>query len=257
MTKKALLIGINYLNTNSQLNGCINDVQNIRKLLLSKFEYSYDNITLLTDNTDIKPTKENILSSLHNLIDNSLPEDKLCFYYSGHGTNVKNLTNIELDGFDEALYTLDKQIIIDDEILLALIKLNGASITMFFDCCHSGTICDLAYNLRYKGVTIATKPIYDIWNETSKKIKGNVSMFAGCLDKQTSADSSFSKFDNEYEYNGAFTYMLLFILEKKELNITNRQLLIDLYNNLNTHGYTQVPQFSCSDMKMLDDIFNL
>ena len=30
MTKKALLIGINYKNTENELNGCINDIQNIK-----------------------------------------------------------------------------------------------------------------------------------------------------------------------------------------------------------------------------------
>jgi hypothetical protein len=72
---------------------------------------------------------------------------------------------------------------------------------MFFDCCHSGTICDLSYNLRYKGLNISKKPLYDVWTEHSKNIKGNVCMFAGCLDYQTSADSSFPKTNNEYDNN--------------------------------------------------------
>jgi len=255
--KKALLIGINYLNTDYQLNGCINDVQDISTLLVSNFGYTNDNITILTDNTDIKPTKENIIKSLHTLIDNSSAGDKLCFYYSGHGTQIQCTTNTESQGFDDALYSLDEQMIIDDDILLALTKLNGASITMFFDCCHSGTMCDLSYNLRYKGININKKPVYDVWTEHSKNITGNVCMFAGCLDYQTSADSSFPKANNEYDNNGAFTYILLLILQKSGLRITNRKLLTNLYNNLNKNGFAQVPQFSCTSMTMLDTLFSL
>ena len=36
MSKKALLIGINYIGTSSALNGCINDVENIKRYLLTK-----------------------------------------------------------------------------------------------------------------------------------------------------------------------------------------------------------------------------
>ena len=53
MSKKALLIGINYTGTNIELTGCINDITNISKVL-EKFKYS---CTCLTDLTPLKPTK--------------------------------------------------------------------------------------------------------------------------------------------------------------------------------------------------------
>ena len=37
--KYALIIGINYYNTPNRLNGCINDANNIRNLLINKLIY--------------------------------------------------------------------------------------------------------------------------------------------------------------------------------------------------------------------------
>ncbi len=58
MAKKALLIGINYIGTNVQLTGCINDINNISNVL-TKLKYS---CTCLTDQSNVKPTKTNIIN---------------------------------------------------------------------------------------------------------------------------------------------------------------------------------------------------
>ena len=42
-------------------------------------------IRLLTDNTDEKPTRANILAALKSVADATEPDDLLLFYYSGHG----------------------------------------------------------------------------------------------------------------------------------------------------------------------------
>lgn len=54
--KRALLIGINYRETPSELRGCINDVNNVKEFLLTK-GYKEKYITILTDDTEVKPTQ--------------------------------------------------------------------------------------------------------------------------------------------------------------------------------------------------------
>lgn len=256
MIKKALLIGINYRGKKQcELGGCINDVTAVRELLMSQFNYNIEDIVMLTDDTDAKPTREVILKSLKELVTNVKAGDHLCFYYSGHGTQVKDENNDETSGMDEAIYCLDGRIITDDAILDILTNLNGAHITLFFDCCHSGTMCDLKYNFEYKGKYFCFKRKFDSWIETSKLINGSACMFSGCLDKQTSADASFPKRHQERENNGAFTYMLLLCLKNHHKPQTNRQLLIDLYDQLHVHNFKQTPQFSCSDEALIDSSF--
>ena len=46
--RKALLIGINYFGTNNELRGCINDVHNMRELLISQ-GFDKSNMVILTD----------------------------------------------------------------------------------------------------------------------------------------------------------------------------------------------------------------
>jgi hypothetical protein len=65
-TKEALLVGINYTGTSSQLNGCLNDVEHVKQFLLTQ-GYSEDKIKIITDDTSQKPTKKAIVQALKNL----------------------------------------------------------------------------------------------------------------------------------------------------------------------------------------------
>ena len=54
----ALLIGINYFGTDNELYGCVNDTNSIKSLISS---YNFQKISILTDNNEKKPTRNNIL----------------------------------------------------------------------------------------------------------------------------------------------------------------------------------------------------
>lgn len=250
--KKALLIGINYKNTDHELNGCINDVLTMGNLLETKFNYKTE---YLTDDTDIKPTKDNIICAFNSLLDGTNSTDTLLIYFSGHGTTTKDKNNDELDDkLDEAIYTLDNKIILDDEINNIIITKNigNSIIKLFFDCCHSGTILDLEYNIKY----IKNNDDYDLI-ENKTKINQNISVFSGCLDSQSSSDSKFNKsLYKEYKNYGAFTYSLLEVLyEVGDLKISNKNLLKLLTKKLIKKNFTQIPHFSCSKLEMLNDVF--
>src|SRR5258706_2340165 len=88
MTKRALLIGINYIGTPSELNGCIIDVKNIKKLLMSNFKYLEQNIVMMTDDVMPFPTKQNMLNEINKIVALTKPGDVLFMHYSGHGSQV-------------------------------------------------------------------------------------------------------------------------------------------------------------------------
>jgi len=149
--KKAVYIGINYLDSTNQLIGCVNDARNISELFSKKFGFT--NYLLLTDDTDdenLKPNYDNIISAMNWLVKDAQPGDSLVFHYSGHGQSVVDKIGDELDGFDESILPCDytkKGRIIDDEIYQLLVEPlpQGCKLTTIFDCCHSGTIMDLPY----------------------------------------------------------------------------------------------------------------
>lgn len=99
------------------------------------------------------PTKHNIRMAMYWLVQGCQPGDSLVFHFSGHGSQQKNYTGDEIDGYDETLCPLDfeKQgMIVDDEINATIVRPlpRGAKLHAIIDACHSGTVLDLSYLCR-------------------------------------------------------------------------------------------------------------
>ncbi len=255
MTKKALLIGINYIGLNVELKGCINDVNNINDILKT----NNFNITLLTDKTEVKPTKQGIIDGLNWLINDCKAGDTLLFYYSGHGSRIKDTNGDELDRLDEVLVPLDYRIngIITDDYLYDNIKIKGGvNFYGITDCCHSGSMCDLKYNYtptcRLINGIITNGMSYNPkdWSDTMTKnllkkdyMLGNVVFISGCKDNQTASET--------YTQQGAFSVCFLKFLRENIVNgfyVNNKYKLMDLLKylhcNLQINRFTQVPVLS-------------
>lgn len=239
--KLALLIGINYRNSKAELNGCINDVILMKNILISKFGYLEKNIILLTDDTNIKPTKKNIIDYIQQLVDKSNNGiNEFWLHYSGHGTNIKDLNGDENDGYDEVIVPLDydKGIITDDQLYQILQNLHKNS-RMFciMDCCHSGTILDLQYKLNNN----------NYWHKVGKQSNNNICMISGCQDNQTSADAFIPFSNNQYLWRGAMTWAFIQTLKKYRYRINLITLINHMKYLLKTNGYSQIPQLSSSN----------
>lgn len=235
--KQALLIGINYRGLDVELRGCINDVHNIKKYLLTQ-GYSEENIVILTDDTPIKPTRANIISALHKLIKCGETCESLMLHYSGHGSWIADKDGDESDGRDETLVPLDyleSDMIIDDELRSIVSKLNSnCKLFVIFDCCHSGTGLDLRYNLKCLGDWMFLMQKNKQYASTDAKIV----LLSGCRDDQTSADAY-----EEKQSQGALTYAFLKIM-KNSTEIRYQDLLNKIRSLLNSKKYNQVPQLS-------------
>jgi hypothetical protein len=94
--KYAMLVGINKYPGNA-LNGCVNDVTNLREMLVSNFGFPAENIVLLTDE---EATRENILAKLDSFGARLHRDDLFVFAYSGHGTLFPDAYSEELDETD-------------------------------------------------------------------------------------------------------------------------------------------------------------
>jgi hypothetical protein len=239
VNKNALLIGCNYIGTQSELSGCINDVENIQNKL--KTQYGFNSIVIMTDNTSKKPTKANILDEIKVLLNNSKSGDKLFLGFSGHGTYTKDTNGDEKDGLDEMFVPLDFNCISDDEIKICINNNLKKDVTLFalFDCCHSGTILDLRYQY-------FDSENYDNSTENLKETEtiGNLIMISGCMDNQTSADAYINSM-----YQGAMTWSFLDTVSKKP-KLTWIELIKTMRSSLKTSTYQQIPQLSSS--KKLD-----
>ncbi|MCJ1302836.1 hypothetical protein MMC08_005641, partial [Hypocenomyce scalaris] len=90
--RKALLIGINYYNTQHELAGCINDSHNVRDYLVRDrgFSPSPQDMVLMTDapenrGSPFEPVGANMMAAFQWLVTGNRPGDSVFLSYSGHG----------------------------------------------------------------------------------------------------------------------------------------------------------------------------
>lgn len=281
--KRALLIGINYKGQEGELGGCINDIQNINSVLVNNCGYDPKNIRILTEESNIQPTRSNIEANINWLITGVMPEDTLVFYYSGHGAFIPDRSGDESDGRDEVIVPLDYQtrgIITDDWLFTNMVGRvpAGASLWAFTDCCHSGTMIDLKYNYKsqckFRNGTANRNTVYrtNEWTnnftmniEKSRDIPGNVILFSGSLDEQTAADAQFNG-----RSNGAFTRCLLDYINANLVTMPDRtqrlssgktkliELLKEINCRLEIRGFGgQDSQLSCAKAADYERTFSL
>ena len=244
--KKALLIGINYYSSPSvRLNGCIDDVNNIRSVLIDAYDYDLANIVTLRDDelrSQYQPTRDNIINNLRQLVSQTSQLEEIWIHYSGHGSQIQDQNDDEKSGMDSFLVPSDYEqrgFIIDDE-LLNIVKNIKCRAILAFDSCHSGTICDLPWSFEYKNASG-----FSIIKNNNVVIQNpNIYMFSGCKDNQTSADA----YSNEsQDYMGAFTNALINALRMNRHNVNCMLLYRDICNYLKTNGFEQLPIFSSSN----------
>ena len=241
--KYAVLIGINYIGTSSELSGCINDANNLKEFLIERCNYLPENILMLTDDKEEnKPTKQNIKNSFDLLVNKAKNEQftELWLSYSGHGSYKNDKSGDEDDQRDEVLCPVDYSksgMISDDYIYNNLISKLPSGITLFslMDCCHSGTILDLPY--LYKD---------SVKTNNNNSYEATVISISGCRDDQTSADAYI---DSGYE--GAMTWSFLNALYHVNYKATMKEL-IERMRVLLYHDYTQVPMLAISSPDDVD-----
>ncbi|KAM3461616.1 hypothetical protein NHJ6243_004851 [Beauveria neobassiana] len=149
--KKSLLIGINYLGSDHQLNGCHRDVENIAEFL-SYRGYSSDPRSQVILRDDLGgmyyPSGRNILAAIDWLV--SEPGTCNFFHYSGHGGQVRDPTGQRPSGILDTICPVDfeeRGQIDSDTLHQHLVSRMPASNTLFaiLDCCHSGSALELPY----------------------------------------------------------------------------------------------------------------
>ncbi|KAF8504307.1 peptidase C14, caspase domain-containing protein, partial [Russula emetica] len=240
--KKAVCIGINYTGQNSQLDGCVNDAQNMYRFLMDRLGFHSRDIIRLTDDArDPRnlPTRSNILGAMRWLVRDAHKHDSLFLHYSGHGSQVKDLNGDEVGGYDEVIFPLDYAqtgTIIDDIKPLP----SGCRLTAVFDSCHSGSILgrwtiESCYHSdgRVRSSSITAQFLAE------KSTPAEVICWSGSTDAGTAADVQ----QGGGIAVGAMSYAFLSALSNKS-RLTFEDLLRDLRRA--TRKYHQKPQLSAS-----------
>ena len=249
MAKKALLVGVNDYKQINDLSGCINDVTNVRDVLLKYYGFTIPDIRVLVD---ARATRTNIMSRLKWLVKGAQKGDNLVFHYSGHGTQLRDRDGDELkDHMDEAICPWDTSwdggLILDDDLYNAFKGLpKGVHLEVILDSCHSGTGTREFLAMKDMKIRFFPPPV-DIQCRveeglptktfTSPEKPLNHILWAGCKSNQTSADALIGA-----TYNGAFTYYLCRHIRDTGGKINRQDLLWRVRASLKHEGYSQIPQ---------------
>lgn len=181
--------------------------------------------TLLTKDA----TRERVSSAIKSATKELKPGDIFMVSYSGHGGQLPDRNDDEIDALDETWCLYNGQLV-DDELNMLLAEFEqGVRVLAFSDSCHSGTVTKAAYfsqeidtrttNVDIKGNVYRFAPdevlmhtyslnrqFYDKilsdekLKESEDRVKASVLLISGCEDNQLSMDGKF---------NGLFTGTLL------------------------------------------------
>jgi len=290
-TKRALLFGCNYnfpgslcISEGCVLNGCIDDVNNIRNFLLS-IGYLSQNILMYTDlntyGTDNFPTRNLMLTKIQTLVSETQAGDSSYIWYSGHGSQIAN-SNAE-GGYNECWCppdTLDNGNYIRDYELHQAISglVTGAKLFIGSDSCHSGTVFDLQYYFAEPNATNfrslankSTKTIIPPLKGSSVTNRNIIPLVLGSKDTSSNnlnlvLDSSYYAINglvitisgsqnqdvssDAFENGSAQGAMTWSFLTNVQTILNQNGTLQDLIRNmrltLSSNGFTQIPQLESS-----------
>ena len=259
--KLAVVVGNDGYPT-APLSGCINDANAFNAVITTRgfndAQAMADVLKLrgFTSNTLLNANKAPILAALNGMVDSAIPgnNDKFIFFFSGHGSQVRDVSGDEADGWDEVICPIDwPQYISDDDLRAIFARLpSDATLDVFMDCCHSGTG---TRDVNQIGTIRALPPIV---GKKSRKAKAktkaivlvpglNHILWAGCRDGQTSAELIING-----QVRGAFSYYLCKALTAVG---TRSQMINYVCTKVAALGLSQVPQLEATQAETLQAPF--
>ncbi len=232
--KRALLVGINnykYPDHVSPLAGSLNDVEEMRQLLITKFGFPPENILVLKDS---QATHAGIMDAIQShLISKTQPGDIVVFHYSGHGSQLKDTTGKMISGLDGTIVPYDSRDpegkvfdITGAELHGVLVQLAAKTknLTFILDSCHSGT---LVRGARVRSVPPDTRNVPASQTATARGVTvaadGSSPSFA-FISAATSRESAFEHYAENMDH-GALTYMLVRQLRMARAGATYRDVM--------------------------------
>jgi hypothetical protein len=265
---KAVLVGVDVYEHPEvpNLNGCVNDVALVRHVIKQYFGVPNEDIRVLVNE---RATKANILRRLRATCHSAEDGDVIVFYFSGHGSQIRDRDGDELtDYLDELICPHDmdwdsRNYILDDDLdeLFEGIR-EGVLLEVFFDCCFWGAGLGDLQTLRIPesiGVDVRyLPPPLDIASRADGE-EGHLDFhtFAGChcfdgrnvfwaasAEGQPAAED-----DLGGRTHGVFTYWGCRFIEENVDRIwhqgySRRQLVDDLRSYLISLGYSQRVQLA-------------
>jgi len=244
-----------------KLDGCVQDILDMKSLLIKKFNVPANHFLTLTDG---QATHDAIIAGFRKqLIENAKAhrDALVIFQYSGHGSQVQDRTGSKADGLDSTLVPVNSRDlkgsyfdIVDDEIRELFDELSQytSNIVFVIDACHSGNPTRGAGKTR--GLPQDDRPQPEPVKRQSTR--GGPQLRGGEMTAMLPRDQRYvaiaatlpHELANEKSLpeiskaNGALTFYLLKALERAKPETTYRQLMTEVSNAVTSAFPSQHPQ---------------
>ncbi len=277
-TKHALLIAINQyepqggLPKNSEagsrsgfsnLEGCINDAQAMKSLLLSRFGFVGQNITEVYNQ---EATRKRMMDEVAKLTERVKEGDVVFIFYAGHGSQQPNSLSPEYDKLDETLVPADAwknplSDIRDKEQRLWYNGLlgKGVNLTVIFDCCHSGSMSrggEPVYNRpKFRKIQMNPNDAKDAFLPPAPEtVAGDrLLVISAAQDTELAAEAT----DGDGLQHGAFTMALMTAAGQSPTSVSVGNLFTAIRNILKSNGVAQEPQIVGTETRLKQNLLGI
>ena len=238
----------------TDLDGCVNDVEAMRVLLIARFGFKPEHIMVLTNR---QATRAAILTGIEkHLAASARAGDVAFFFYAGHGSQIVNSKSDEQDKRDETIVPADSwngtPDIRDKELrrYFNTILEKHAVLTAVFDSCHSGST---ARGNPVPRKTRHAEPILDDLADGTDY--GRSPEERGALVISAAQDDQFAEESSGEVPHGAFTAALLSVLRHMPLTRTVTDIFLAVSSALQAEGRNQIPVLSGVETRRQQGLF--
>ena len=165
--QRALLVGVGqYQTPGIDLPGIDLDIERVRDTLI-RMGFKDSQIRTLRDG---EATSTAVMRNFETWLKEGVqPQDRVVFYFSGHGSNIPDLNGDEKDGVDEVLVTHDMKrarvngratltgVVPDDRLAQLIAAIPSRNVWIVVDSCHSGTV---TRTIDLKNRSLAREAVY-------------------------------------------------------------------------------------------------
>jgi Caspase domain len=247
------------------LDGPRNDAREFIGILTRFYGFKREDILFLSDDKaegeavgnkdiikpDARATRENILKKSEKFLTETLSKGDSCvFFFAGHGSQIGNSLNGESDKKDETIVPFGinepgVQDIRDEEIAQLFNKIldTGATLTAFFDSCHSQSISRGPTDVRQR--YMLADPSVDLKlkrTDAKTPVERGALVFSASLEDQPAGEAAVAETGQTY---GLFSRVLIEELNTEKGRAKSAaKLLNDISFKLQSRSATQVPNLA-------------
>lgn len=247
----------------ANLDGCKNDAEAMKTVLISRFGFAPGSIREVY-NQDA--TRKRIMDEMSIIAEKAGKDDVVFIFYAGHGSQQPNSLSPENDKLDETIVPADawKSEISDirdkeQRVMYNAILSKGAKLTVILDCCHSGSMSrggEPVYGRpKFRKIEKSNLDAKDPGAAPLPETVGGdrFLLISAAQDYELAAEAA----DEDGVPHGAFSLAMMKALGQSSPSISVGNLFTAIRNILKSNGVAQEPQIVCTDKRMDENLIGL